>query len=188
MKVSMSDPQKMLRFLRSISDASRLQLIGLLAQGPLSAADLGSRLGLSPAELAPRLETLLSAGVLRRQDDLFALDETALQALRVQQLHRPREFFSPPAFLSSEDAAILRKLAAPDGSLKRLPKQLKQWMAVLRYVLPVFEPGASYTEKQVNSLLMRFHADTAVLRRFLVDTGMLDRERDGSRYWRELGA
>lgn len=184
----MSDPQKMLAFLRSISDARRLQLIGLLAQAPLSAADLGSSLGLSSAEMASHLEALLSAGVLQQQADLFALDEAALQAFRVQQLHRPREFFTPPAYLSDEDAAILRKLAAPDGSLKRLPKQVKQWMAVLRYVLPVFEPGTSYSEKQVNSLLMRFHADTAILRRFLVDTGMLARERDGSRYWREVGS
>ena len=184
----MSDPHKMLQFLRSISDPTRLQLIGLLAQGPLSAAGLSSSLGLSPTELAPRLEALLSTGVLLQKDDLFALDDTTLQAFRVQQLHRPREFFTPPAYLSHEDAVIIRKLAAPDGSLKRLPKRLNQWMAVLRYVLPVFEPGASYTEKQVNSLLMRFHADTAVLRRFLVDTGMLARERDGSRYWRELGS
>lgn len=184
----MRDPQKMLAYLRSIADASRLQLIGLLAQGPHSADDLSSTLGLSPADLIRSLEALMSAGVITRQDDLFSLDETALEAFRVQQLHQPREYFSPPAYLNSEDAEIICKLAALDGSLKRLPKQLKQWMAVLRYVLPVFEPDVSYTEKQVNSLLVRFHTDTAVLRRFLVDTGMLGRERDGSRYWREVGS
>jgi hypothetical protein len=102
-----------------------------------------------------------------------------------EKLHRLRQVFTPPDYLSADDRKIIQKLADMDGSLKRLPNQLKGWMAVLRYVLPAFTPGTSYTEKQVNSLLMRFHADTAVLRRFLVDTGMLRRERDGSRYWRE---
>lgn len=182
----MNDPQKIHDFLRSIGDTTRLNLIGLLAQGALPADELASNLGLSPSELAPQLETLISAGVISRQDHRYVLDEAALEAFRVRMLHQPRQSFTPPAYLTEQDAVIIRKLAAPDGSLTRLPKQLKQWMAVLRYVLPVFEPGASYTEKQVNSLLMRFHADTAVLRRFLVDTGLLGRERDGSRYWREL--
>jgi len=182
----MSDPDKMIHFIQSLSDAGRLRLIGLLAQGPLNATDLSSSLVLSPVELSPHLEALTAAGVVCQRDDLFALDEVAVEAFRVQQLHRPREFFTPPAYLNEEDAKIIRRLAAPDGSLKRLPNQLKQWMAVLRYVVPVFEPGSSYTEKQVNSLLVRFHADTAVLRRFLVDTGLLGREKDGSRYWREV--
>ena len=42
----------------------------------------------------------------------------------------------------------------------------------------------SYTEKEVNLILARFHEDTSGLRRNLVDAGLLARERDGSRYWR----
>jgi len=182
----MSNQEDMIEFVKSLADAGRLQVVGLLVQGPKSSADISTSLGIPPAELARPLEMLSAAGVLRLQDGLYALDETAVEAFRVQQLHRPREFFTPPDYLSEEDSKIISKLAATDGSLKRLPGQLKHWMAVLRYVLPAFEPGESYTEKQVNSLLMRYHHDTAVLRRFLVDTGMLGRERDGSRYWREV--
>lgn len=182
----MSNQEDMIKFIKSLADAGRLQVVGLLAQGPKSVAEISASLGISPAELARHLEMLSVAGVLRLQNDLYALDETAVEAFRVQQLHHPREFFNPPDYLSDEDGKIIRKLANTDGSLKRLPGQLKHWMAVLRYILPAFEPGQNYTEKQVNSLLMRYHHDTAVLRRFLVDTGMLGRERDGSRYWREV--
>ncbi|MFH2040076.1 MAG: DUF2087 domain-containing protein [Chloroflexota bacterium] len=182
----MSNKKDMIEFIKSLADTGRLQVVGLLVQGPKSTLDISASLGISPDELSRPLEMLTSAGVLSLQDGLYSLDEAALEAFRVQQLHRPREFFKPPDYLSEEDSGIIRKLAAPDGSLKRLPNQLKHWMAVLRYVLPFFEPGTNYTEKQVNGLLMRFHHDTAVLRRFLVDTGMLGRERDGSRYWREV--
>jgi hypothetical protein len=44
----------------------------------------------------------------------------------------------------------------------------------------------TYTEKEVNLILKRFNADVSGLRRDLVDAGMLKRERDGSKYWREV--
>ena len=62
------------------------------------------------------------------------------------------------------------------------PTQNKKLMVILRHVLPVFEPGSQYPEKQVNEMLRRFHEDTASLRRYLVDSGMLQR-KDGI-YWR----
>jgi hypothetical protein len=36
----------------------------------------------------------------------------------------------------------------------------------------------------VNAIIGRFNEDTSSLRRYLVEAGMLNRERDGSRYWR----
>ena len=48
----------------------------------------------------------------------------------------------------------------------------------------MFEDDTDYTEKEVNTILRRFHIDTAALRRYLVDHGLMARERDGSRYWR----
>jgi hypothetical protein len=58
---------------------------------------------------------------------------------------------------------------------------------VLEYLLAAFEPGVTYTEKEVNSIIRRFHEDIAGLRRDLVDAKMMSRERDGSKYWRTDG-
>ncbi len=33
-------------------------------------------------------------------------------------------------------------------------------------------------------ILRRFHLDTAALRRYLVDNGLMSRESNGTRYWR----
>ena len=43
-----------------------------------------------------------------------------------------------------------------------------------------------YTEKEVNAILNRCHTfeDWALLRRELFERGYLNRERDGSTYWR----
>jgi biotin operon repressor len=184
----MSNQEEIVDFVKSLSDADRLRVVGLLSQSPSSQYEISSALGIPLAELTRHLEQLTASGVVRSQPQTgrYELDEVSVEKIRRTKLQRPRQVFSPPPHLSEEDSKIIRKLAAPDGSLKRLPGQLKQWMAVLRYILPVFTPATNYTEKQVNSLLVQFHADTAVLRRYLVDTGMLGRERDGSRYWLEV--
>ena len=49
----------------------------------------------------------------------------------------------------------------------------------------VFEPGVRYNEKQVNEALKKFHPDFASLRRYLIDFKVIQRETDGTTYWRE---
>ena len=53
----------------------------------------------------------------------------------------------------------------------------------MRYLRSSFEEGVRYSEKEVNEILSRFHADTSSLRRYLIDYKILARERDGAVYW-----
>jgi hypothetical protein len=57
---------------------------------------------------------------------------------------------------------------------------------LLDYLIQAFTPGVDYTEKEVNLIIRRFNVDVAGLRRDLIDAGLLQRERDGSRYWRPM--
>jgi hypothetical protein len=105
---------------------------------------------------------------------------------------RLTDFEADPGAIDSMglDAAPLNLLKAyfkKDGTLRRIPNsrtQPEKFRLLLEYLQAAFEIGTSYSEKQVNAILVRFHPDTAGLRRDLVDAGLLARERDGSRYWR----
>lgn len=46
----------------------------------------------------------------------------------------------------------------------------------------LFEEGRDYTEKEVNEILRRIYTDYALLRRYLVDFKMLERNDDGTIY------
>lgn len=48
-----------------------------------------------------------------------------------------------------------------------------------------FEPGRRYDEREANAIVGTFFSDHALLRRYLVDEGFLD--RDGGVYWRAGG-
>jgi hypothetical protein len=90
--------------------------------------------------------------------------------------------------MDAYDRKVLADYSRRDGSLKTIPVQRKKLEAVLRHVVQAFEPDKRYSEKQVNHVLARFHEDTASLRRELVGYGLMQREADGSSYWRPRAA
>ena len=73
-----------------------------------------------------------------------------------------------------------------DGLITQLPSKQGKRLAVLEYLAEKFELNVDYTERQVNEICNRWHTfgDYFLLRRELVDNGYLNREGDGSRYWR----
>jgi hypothetical protein len=54
----------------------------------------------------------------------------------------------------------------------------------LCYLAEQFDFDRKYSEKEVNDIIAAFNEDISGLRRDLISTGYLDRERDGSAYWR----
>ena len=60
--------------------------------------------------------------------------------------------------------------------LETMPRRAKDRDAVLAYVVSRFEPGRDYPELEVNSLLLSAADDVAMLRRYLIDAGLLRRD------------
>jgi hypothetical protein len=85
---------------------------------------------------------------------------------------------------SDTDAKILRAFVK-DGRLTSIPTKHGKRQAVLNWLAQEFEPGRRYSEAMVNLILGQRHADTAALRRYLVDDGYLDRAN--GEYWRTGG-
>jgi hypothetical protein len=69
-----------------------------------------------------------------------------------------------------------------DGTLVSIPVKLNRKLAVLRYIAAELSPDAKYPEKQLNEIIAKFHPDTAALRRYMVEYGILERNGE-SVYW-----
>ena len=70
----------------------------------------------------------------------------------------------------------------PDGTLISIPVKLAKKLAVLQHIVSELSPDTKYPEKQLNEIISKYHADTAALRRYMIEYGIL--ERDGeSVYW-----
>jgi len=116
---------------------------------------------------------------------VYELDRKALEAT-TRDLFSGERMAAAASGVDAEayDHKIISDYSLPDGRLKTIPAQRKKLEAILRHVVKTFEPGVRYSEKQVNEILARFHADTATLRRELVGYGLMEREGGGGEYWR----
>lgn len=83
-------------------------------------------------------------------------------------------------------ARILDRLLDGRGRVARWPSRRAQQLIALEHIAAQIEEGATWTERELSSLLDQFHAfnDPALIRRELVELDVLARKRDGSAYWK----
>jgi hypothetical protein len=130
------------------------------------------------------LAFLEHVGVISLKDNLYELNTDKVESLAREQLREEKPVYVPAPDLDEKSRKVLVSCLNPDGTIKKLPPQPGKLKAILDYLVQAFTPGVNYTEKEVNTIIHRFHVDVSGLRRDLVDAGLLARERDGSRYWR----
>lgn len=185
----MSLDPSLLAALKVLSDASRLRIVGLLADGRrVPVTELAGALQLTPGTVVHHLKRLADAGLVEATPRppyvdyslrLVRLAEigAALDALARQQAGADERPADAPGWATAEQAKVLR--AFFDGArLNSIPAQQGRRLVVLRHLAETaFERDADYTEKDVNMRLALRHADVASLRRYLVDEGFMDRER-----------
>ncbi len=180
----MDKQPEVLDFVKAVSDPDRLRVIGVLAQHPSTIREVAAQLNMSFRDAFKHLGMLEFVGAVHKTGDIFTLDMDALEKLSKQQFaEQSKPSVSLPP-MDPKSRRVLETFLKPDVELRHLPAQASKLHIVLEYVAAVFEPGAQYTEKEVNAILRRLYSDTASLRRALIDAGLLEREGDGSRYWR----
>jgi biotin operon repressor len=179
--------EQLLTFFKALADANRLKIIGLLAQRPYSVEQLSAMLELRPPTVSHHLKLLSEAGLVSARAEsyynLYQLEPGVLEQI-AHHLAKQESLPSMAAEVDLEayDRKILRDVLMPDGRLKIIPAQRKKREVVLRHILKQFEPGMHYTERQVNDILVRFHEDTATLRREMISYKMMDRAE--GKYWK----
>lgn len=178
---------ELLGFFKALADKNRLKIVGLLAQESFSGEQLAIILKLKPATISHHLSKLSEAGLVSTLQEghsklftlrLDAVHEMAERLSQKDTLPRTAEGVDVEAF----DRKVVRDFSRRDGSLKEIPASQKKLQAVLRHILKEFAAGQHYTEKQVNEIMARYHADTASLRRAMIEYNYMSRA-DG-KYWK----
>ena len=180
---------ELLAFFKALADQNRLIIVGLLARRPYSVEDLAEAVGLSVSTTSHHLGKLARAGLVAPRVDghfyIYALQTEALKNMAQRLLQEDTlSDLSQDLSLDAFDRKVLSNFTDAQGRIISFPAQEKKYLVLLRYVVQAFEPGVRYTEKQVNEVLARYNADTAALRRGLVDFRLMAREAGGRSYWR----
>lgn len=80
----------------------------------------------------------------------------------------------------------IRNFLDKDLRIKSYPSNLKQKSAVIEYLVEKFEKDKKYSQKEIDNIIDLWHTfnDHALLRRELIESGLLKRTSDGSQYWK----
>ncbi len=179
---------ELVAFFKALADPNRLKIVALLAAEEHSVEQLAAKLGLTSPTISHHLARLSAIDLVSARAEgyysIYRLEEGALAAMALRLLN---DATLPAVAADVEVDAFDRKVLAAflddDGRIRAFPAQRKKELALLRHVIKAFEPGRRYGEKDVNAVLRRFSADTARLRRHLVDFGFMERQGGGGDYW-----
>jgi hypothetical protein len=175
----MEQAQIILQFCKAMSDESRLKIVGLLSNTEHSVQDLAALLNLKEPTVSHHLAVLKELDLVR----LRAEGNVHWYRLRSDVLRK----ISRAAF-STENIARIAVSAEADGwdrkvldnfvhgeRLTEIPVSRKKRWVILKWLVQKFEPGATYSEADVNTILKRHHEDCATLRREMIGYRMLAR-------------
>lgn len=180
----MQPQTEIMDFVKAMASAERLRIVGVLVRGRATRIQIAEQLHLPVRDVFQHLSFLEHVNVVREEDGFYELDEKAVEALARGQFEGKRPVYEAKEEKQEDVRKVLKTYLNPDGTIKQIPQEGRKLLIILNYILDAFAFDAIYSEKEVNTIIRRFHADTASLRRAFIDHSLLAREGDGSKYWR----
>lgn len=183
------EPERSLAIMKALADASRLSIVHSLLEKSQYVEEIAKRHALAPSTVSFHLRKLEQAGLVRSRKEQYYVVIEANDAVFDTTL---RELVSAsPLCKNLQDERMdeyrdkVLKSFFSNGTLEKLPSQHKKRLIVLGQFASAFEPGRCYSEQEVTGLIRPLFDDYCLVRRLLVDEGLI--KRDGSAYWREGG-
>lgn len=157
------------------------RVVATLANSDARTAYAQIVLGAGPSDVLPGLKDQ------RRNRAIAALLESGL----VQQ-HAAGELAAPESVFRDLLTQLPRRQAQTGvarfmrlGRIERYPANMAERRELLEFIVSeAIGPGERLTEKQVNARLLSYTDDVVLLRRYLVDFGLMERTASGSSYSR----
>lgn len=168
---------KALQLFKALADESRLQIVLLLRQRPYCVEDIAENMKLAVSTVSAHLKKLQQAGMVfatkQQYYSVYHLKKEFLE-MKIDDL-LPQQKSSTP-----DRSEILRqkvlKTYFSEGKITRLPSQNKKRWIVYQEIIKLFQAGRTYSEKEMNETIMQLYDDYCMVRRELVDEGVLSRQ------------
>ena len=174
-----------IQLFKCLADATRLEMLRALSQGPKYVELLSERLQRSPSTISFHLKKLEEAGLVETRKEQYyvvaSLKEDVLKQSLLSLVCPAGEALDVQALREAQYREKVLQNHFAYGKLKTIPVQRKKRRIVLEKLLESFEKGRQYSEREVNLILADFNDDFCTLRREMIAEGLM--ERDHGTYW-----
>lgn len=170
-------------FHKTLADATRLKLVGLLALRPMCGLELAEQLKVSAPTVSHHISKLKELDLVRSVRE----NNTIYYSLDVDRLHKLQR--GTLGELAVEDTRATP--VGPRGERQRvmhtffegprlrgMPAQHKRQLYILEVFAGDFEPGRDYPERAVDEIIERRYDDYCLIRRNLIIHGYMTRDRN----------
>ncbi len=168
---------KALELFKALADDSRLQIVNLLRSKPHCVEDIAEALKLAVSTVSAHLKKLQQAGVVyatkQQYYSVYHLKQEILEMKIIEIL--PQETPADEDRLRIWKQKVLSTYMQ-DGKVTRLPSQNKKRWTIYLEIIKLFEVGKKYQEREINDIISSIYEDYCLIRRELVDEGVLARE------------
>ena len=168
-----------LNLLKTVADETRLRILKALDEKDCYAELLAERLNLAPATVSFHMKKLQMAGLIdaRREQyyTVYSLRREIFSRTLAELVLKKDGGETAEKLREEQYRRKVLKSFMPNGVCEQMPAQLKKRIIVYREIFSRFEPGRTYTEKEVNAIISDVHADYCTVRRGFVGMGWMQR-------------
>lgn len=176
---------QLLRFFQVFSNESRLKLIGHLANGEKSVGELANLLGIKEPTVSHHLSEMKGIGLVDVRAEgtmrIYRLNAKALESMSKDIFAQPNLAALVKRSEMTDEERVLRAWVK-DGRIIDIPAQEKKKQVVIRWLADQVPADQRWTEREFSEWLTQYNDDFATLRRYLVDSGYMAREK--GIYWK----
>lgn len=174
-----------IEIMKSLAEASRLQVLNSLIDKPQYVEELAQRMNLAVSTVSFHLKKLEKAGLVFKTKEQYYIiyhirDDIFNKTLRELICYENLDKYIQDERMEKYRQKVLKTFFKKDKLIK-LPVQWKKRMIVLDEFIKKFKPGKKYTEKEVNDVIMQSYDDYCTIRRLLIDIKIMKRENQV--YW-----
>jgi len=165
---------------KALGHPVRLLILNLVQMKPRHGEELAAILILNPGTISHHLSLLTDVGLLRSRKDqyyqVYSLVGDVLERTLRDVVFLPQSGLRERVEEDAYRDKVLRTFFR-HGRLTQIPAQLKKRQIVIERLGEAFEPDRTYTEREVNQILVEYHDDVATLRRGLIEHRVMERTR-----------
>src|ERR1051325_2243150 len=110
----MNEQSEMLSFVKAMASAERLRVIGVLARGRATQAEIAAQLHMPVRDLFNHLSYLTHVGVVSENDGSYDLNEKAIESLARVQFEGKRESYVPQEDQEEDVRKVLKNFLNAD--------------------------------------------------------------------------
>lgn len=178
--------RQLLQFFKILGHESRLQIVGLLANGERGVGELAAALKLTEPTVSHHLAMMKALGLLGVRAEgttrIYWLDTSFLERMSKDIFSQDNLANLAPSAAEESSAQKILQTFIEDDRIKEIPARRQKRLVVLQWLVNHFERDVRYSEAEMNAQLKLYHPDFAALRRYLIENGLMQRENGV--YWR----